>query len=150
MPPRPTTALPRGARRCLLPWLSPGGPADPPVLQHWVPHRLPGVLETPGWRGGFSVLLPAPSSSQGTCWGGRSSELSHPGEHWVPSLEPRSEREKRTSWREGLGRVGTSALAPPVGAGTRGGPAGCPGAGATRGRSCGAAGACGAVLGGVN
>lgn len=57
-------------------------------------------------------------------WGDRSSELSHPSGPWVPSLEPRGARDGGT---KGLGRGGTSALAPPVGAGARGGLGAVPG-----------------------
>lgn len=87
----------RGSALCPALAVSPAGTCHPPVLQHWVLHWLQWVLESPGWRGRLSVLLPAPSSSQVSCWGEGSSELSHPSQRWVPTLEPRNKREKRTS-----------------------------------------------------
>lgn len=134
---RPTTALPRGARRCPLPWLSLGGPAT-------LPYSSTGCCtDSQGWHGPFSMLLPSPSSSQVSCRGGKSSELSHPSQHWVLTLEPRYENEKLMALR---GLAGWAPLlCPPVGARAGRGPAGCPEAGATRGPICSAA-----VLGGVN
>lgn len=88
---------PEGLGTVPCPGCVPGGTRHPPVLRHWVLHSLPGVLETPGWRGRPSVLLPAPSSSQVSCWGDWSSDLSHRSQGWVPTLEPHGEVEKRTS-----------------------------------------------------
>lgn len=71
----------------------PGGTCHPPVLQHWVLHRLPGVAWT---------LLDASSITeqlQVSCRGGKSSELSHPSQHWVLTLEPRYENEKLMALR---------------------------------------------------
>lgn len=110
--PRPTTALPRAARCCPLPWLSPGGPSDPPAPQHRVMlHGLPGVLNTPGWRGRFSV----------SCRGGRSSELSHPGEN------PQRKGEANLAARRGLAGWAPLAWPPRWVPGHGGDPRGVPG-----------------------
>lgn len=115
---RPTTALPRGARRCPLPWLSLGGPATLPYFSTGC------CTDSQGWHGPFSMLLPSPSSSQVSCRGGKNSELSHPSQHWVLTLEPRYENEKLMALR---GLAGWAPLPCP--------PGGCQGRARTRGVS---------------
>lgn len=121
---RPTAALPRGARRCPLPWLSPGGRATLPCFTGCCTDSR-GCWRPRGGVGTSSSPEQLPGELSG--WLG-SSELSHPSQPRVPTLEPRGEREKLLARRGLAGWAPLPWPPPPVGGGAgRGDPRGVPG-----------------------